>query len=115
MKKIIVVSIVLLLILPMGLFAGDDGLLEIGQVPQVDFKEKPAGPSIGEYNGKGQIDSISKDMIVINDLDFSLSSKLRTTAINGLPYNGPLKKGLIVYYFLDADKAIVKMIVDPKK
>ncbi len=115
MKKIFKTCVLLILLLPIHLYADEGTLLDIKQIPQVDFKNARTGPSIGEYNGKGQINAVFPDRIVVNDSNLHLSSNPKLSTINGNKYRGQLKQGMNIYYFLDKNKAVSKVVVDTDK
>ncbi len=112
MKKIWITSLLMTLLLPICLHADETKALEIKQIPQVDFENRRTGVSIGEYNGKGLIYAVFPDRIVVNDSNLYLSANPNLTTIKGQKHRGQLKQGMTIYYFLDKDRSVSKIVID---
>lgn len=92
---------------------GDQGQLEkIQQIPDISQVRTRQAVHIGEFNGSGFIDDIQADKMVINDTRFEMAPGIKKTDLSGIRYGGKLEKGIFVYYFLDSENKISKIVVE---
>ncbi|GEM_PF-6887103 len=97
------------------LSADESGLLAIKEIPRINFKADRIVKNIGEYNGYGKIDEIFNNRIVINDSNFDFALKISIITVKGHDYSGHINKGMYVYYFLNKNNKINKIVVDTGK
>lgn len=113
MPKMIVSTGVILLFLAFPCWGNEKGLIDIRTIPKTGFNVDRTISGIGEYSGKGRIDGVFNDRIVINDANFFLASNVSLQTPNGRAFLGNLEKGMYIYYFLNpSDNKLTKIIID---
>ena len=113
MQKIIFTTGVILLFLALPCWGNEKGFVDIRAIPKTGFNVDRTISGIGEYDGKGRIDGVFNDRIVINDANFNLSNTVTLQTPNGKSFLGNLDKGMYIYYFLDpSNSKLTKIIID---
>ena len=113
MQKIAFMTGIILLLLALPCWANEKGLIDIRNIPKTGFNVDRTISGIGEYTGKGRIDGVFNDRIVINDANFYLGNQVALQTPNGRSFLGNLEKGMYIYYFLDpSNSKLTKIIID---
>ncbi len=119
MKKGIYISLVIFICLPVCLpvfvFGADQGLLEVQSIPKLDPELAKLESVIGTWHGKGRIDAIYPQRIIINDSNYNMESDAALIYLDGTKYKKGLKTGMSVYYFLGTNRVIIKLAIDTIK
>jgi hypothetical protein len=95
-----------------SLLAQERVLNDIKNIPRLDSFESGPRNVVGEYHGRGVIDALDNNDIVINDSIFTLSERIKIMQVDGSSFSGKLTPGIMVYYYLDGPKRIDRIFID---
>lgn len=98
-----------MLVLP--LTAEEAQLKKIEPVPRLELQHPGKESVVGEYHGRGVVDAVQEQSVVINDTLFSLPGSANILYEDGSRFAGKLKPGTAVFYYLDGPRRIDKIFI----
>lgn len=112
MKKYIIYFVFLTMMSPVMVFAEEQVLEDISEIPGLHEIRKKLPVHIGEYNGSGVIDDVHEKQIILNDSSLDLSPSVEIMDLNGNRISKELDKGRYIYYFLNEKNQIARIFIE---